>query len=79
MCFFFLFVIVFKNIFTNPVLIENERLQLAIIIPTDAPITVANDAIEMSTVATHKRVSDLSKYSKETIYLLLFCSLVLFL
>ena len=53
-----------------PVEIENARLKLALIIPTGAPITVANDAIEMLPVATDKTIYDLSKYSKEAIYLL---------
>ena len=47
--------------FTISVVIENVRLQLAIIIPTGAPITVANDAIEMLPVATDKTINDLSK------------------
>ena len=47
LCFFFLFLIVFKNFFTNPVVIQNVRLQLVLIIPTGAPTTVANDAIEI--------------------------------
>ena len=42
--FFFLFLVVFNNFFTIPVVIENARLQLALIIPTGAPIIVANDA-----------------------------------
>ena len=67
--FFFLFLVVFKDFFTNPVVIENARLQLALIIPTGAPIEVANDAIEMLTVATDKTINDLSKYSKGAIYL----------
>ena len=54
-------------------------LQLALIIPTGAPITVANDAIEMLLVATDKTINDLSKWSKKAIYLLSFYSLVLFL
>ena len=36
-------------------------LKLALIIPTGAPIAVANDAIEMLLVATDKTISDLSK------------------
>ena len=72
MYFFFLFLVVFKDFFTNPVVIENARLQLALIIPTGAPIAVANDAIEMLTVATGKTINDLSKYSKGAIYLLRF-------
>ena len=71
LCFFFLFLIVFKKIFTNPDVIENVKPQLAPIIPAGAPITVANDAIEMLPVATDKTINDLSKYSKEEIYLLL--------
>ena len=45
--FFFLFLIVFKNLFTNPDVTENTKLQLAPIIPAVAPITLANDAIEI--------------------------------
>ena len=56
--------------------IENARLQLALIIPTGAPIAVANDAIEMLPVATDKTINDLSKYSKEAITIY-FCPIVL--
>ena len=52
---------VLKNFFTNPVVIENARLQLALIIPTGAPIAVANDAMEILPVATNKTINDLSK------------------
>ena len=45
LCFFFLFLIVFKNLFTNPDVIENVKLQLAPIIPAGDPIIVASDAI----------------------------------
>ena len=41
-----------------------------LIIPAGAPITVANDTIEMLPVVTDKTINDLSKYSKEAIYLL---------
>ena len=61
MCFFFLFLIVFKNFFTNPDVIENVRPQLAPIIPAGAPITVANDAIEMLPANIDKTFTDLSK------------------
>ena len=54
LCFSFLFHVVFKSFFTNPVVIENARLQLALIISAGAPIIVANDAIEMLPVATDK-------------------------
>ena len=47
LCFFFLFCIVFKNVFTNLDVIENVKQQLAPVIPWGAAITVTNDAIEM--------------------------------
>ena len=61
LCFFFLFLVVFNNFFTIPVEIENERPKLALAILTGAPITVANDAIEMPPVVTDKTSNDLSK------------------
>ena len=61
LCFFFLFLIVIKNFFTNPDVIENVRPQLAPIIPAGAPITVANDAIEMLPDNIDKTFHDLSK------------------
>ena len=58
-CFFFLFLIVFKNIFTNPDLIKNVRPQLAPIIPAGAPITLASDAIEILPDNIDKTFNDL--------------------
>ena len=54
--FFFLFLLVFNSFFTNSVVTENARLQLALIIPTGAPKTVASDAIEILPVATDKQL-----------------------
>ena len=48
-----------------PVKIENARLKLALTIPTGAPMTVANDAIEILAVVTNKTINDLPKQSKE--------------
>ena len=59
--YFFLFLIVFKNSFTNPHITENVRPQLAPIIPAGAPITVVNDAIEMLPDNIDKPFNDLSK------------------
>ena len=50
---FFLF-LVFKTLFTNPDVIENVKRQLA-------PITLANDAIEMLPDNICKIFNDLSK------------------
>ena len=44
-----------------PVETKNARLKLALTIPKDAPITVANDAIEMLLVVMDKTINDLSK------------------
>ena len=60
------------NFFTDSVVTENARLQLALTIPAGAPITLANDAVEILPVATDKTVNNLSQYSKEAIYLLRF-------
>ena len=54
-----------------PVDIENARLTLALDIPTGAPITVTNDAIETLPLVANKTIKDLSKYSKQAISLLL--------
>ena len=61
LCFFFLSLVVFNNFFTIPVEIENARLKLALAIPTGAPITVANDAIEMLLLVADNTIKDLSK------------------
>ena len=61
MCFLFLFLIIFKNLFTNSDVVENVKLQLAPIIPAVTPIIVANDAIEMLPDNIDKTFNDLSK------------------
>ena len=61
LCFSFLFLVVFKNLFTNLYVTENVRPQLAPIIPAGAPITVANDAIEMLPANIDKTFNDLSR------------------
>ena len=70
LCFVFLFLNVFNSFFMIPVEIENARLKLALTIPTDALMTVANCAIEMLPDVTDKTINDLPKQSKEAIYLL---------
>ena len=61
LCFFFLFLVVFNNFFAIPVDIENARLQLALAIPASAPITVANEAIEMLPFVADKTIKDLPR------------------
>ena len=60
-CFFVFFFVVLNSFFTTPLKIEYARLELALAIPTGAPITVANDATEMLPVVADKTINDLSK------------------
>ena len=63
------FLVVFNRVFfTIPVGIENARLKLALAIPAGAPITVANDAIEMLTVVTDKTMTYQNRQKKQFIY-----------
>ena len=50
--------------------IKNVRLKLALIAPTVASMTVANDVIEILSVVRDKTINDLSKLSNKAIYLL---------
>ena len=61
LCFFFYFLLFLTVFFTIPVQIENARLKLALIVPESAPMTVANDAIEILPIVTDKTINDLSK------------------
>ena len=61
LCFLFLFLTVFKNLFTNPDVTENVKLELAPIIRAGIPITLANDAIERVPDNIDKAFNDLSK------------------
>ena len=54
----FLFIYFF---FTIPVEIENASPNLALTTPTGAPMTAANDAIEMLPCVMDKTINDLSK------------------
>ena len=65
LCFFFFFLVIFNNFFIIPVEIENGRIKLALANPTGAPITVANDAVEMLPVVADKTINDLSKCQKK--------------
>ena len=74
-----LFLVVFNSFFMIPVEIGNARLKLAHKIPTGAPIKVANDSEQILPITIDKIINDSPKYSKEAIYLLSFCLLILFL
>ena len=61
--FSFLFLIVFKNFFTIPEVIENVKLQLAPTIPiiVRTPMIVANDTKKLLPDNIDKSFNDLSK------------------
>ena len=75
---FFLYLVLFNSFLTIPVEIENAILKLALTIPTGAPITYANDAMEMLPVVTDQTMTYQNSQRKQYIYLV-FCSLILFL
>ena len=49
------------NLLLADITIENARLKLALAIPTGAPTTVANDAMEMLPLIRDRRTKNLSK------------------
>ena len=61
LCFFFLSFFFFNSFFLIPGEIKNARPQFTPSIPTIAPITIVNNAIEMLLVPTDKTINDLSK------------------
>ena len=66
LCFFGVVVIIF---FRVPVTIKNEKLKLAIAIPTGAPIIVSNNAIEVpSSVAENQLNTYQSSQKKQYVY-----------
>ena len=74
--FFFLFRVVFNSFFTIPVKLEITRLKLALAIRIGAPITVANDAIEMLPVVTDKTINNLSIVKRSNAFTETFASLI---
>ena len=56
-----MFLIVFKNFFTNPDVIKNVKPQLAPIIPEGTQVALVNDAIEMLPHNIDKTFNDLAK------------------
>ena len=51
LCFYFFFIAIAKNVLTNPLLNAKIKPMLALAIPTGAPITVANDAMDTPLLA----------------------------
>ena len=68
LCFFFLFLVAFNNFFTSPVHNEDVILKLALGIPIGAPITIANDAMEMLALVTDKTSNICQNNQKRDIF-----------
>ena len=59
-CFFFLFLVIFSNFLTIPVVREKIKVKLALAIPTGAPITLVNEIIDTPPVFALKTIKSLS-------------------
>ena len=58
--FFFLFLVIFDNFLTIPVVREKIKVRLALAIPTGAPIILVNEIIDTPLLAALKTIKILS-------------------
>ena len=68
-CFFFLFLVIFNNFLTIPVVIEKIKVKLALAIPTGAPTILVNEIIDTPPLVALKTNKFLSIQSKAVTYL----------
>ena len=61
LCFFLFYLIPFKSFLAIPLLIENTKLRLALVILTGAPIIVTDEAIETPPLVVDKTCKVLPK------------------
>ena len=59
-CFLFLFLVIFNNFLTIPVVKEKIKVRLALAIPTGAPIILAYEIIDTPLFVTVKTIKILS-------------------
>ena len=59
-CFFFLFLIIFNNFLTVPVVKEKIKVRLTLAIPPGAPIILVNEIIDTPLLAALKTIKILS-------------------
>ena len=78
MCFFFLFIVLFKSLFRITVVKERTRVKPSLAIPTKSPITIEKEMIDILPIVADKTIKLFSKQSKAAIYLLSFL-LIIFL
>ena len=55
-CFFFLFLVMFSNFLTIPVVREKIKLKFALVIPTGAPAILVNEVIDTPPLVALKTV-----------------------
>ena len=59
-CFFFLFLVIFSNFLTIPVVREKNKVRLALAIPTGAPTILVNEIIDTPLLVALKTIKILS-------------------
>ena len=59
-CFFFLFLVIFSNFLTIPVVREKIKVKLALAIPTGAPTILVNEIIDTPLLVALKTTKILS-------------------
>ena len=59
-CFFFLFLVIFSNFLTIPVVKEKNKVRLSLAIPTSAPAILVNEMIDTPPLAALKIIKILS-------------------
>ena len=59
-CFFLLFLVVFNNLFTIPVVKANKMVNPALAIPAGAPTTLINEVIDTLPLVAFKTIKVLS-------------------
>ena len=55
-CFFFLFLLIFSNFLTIPVVREKIKVKLALATPTGAPTILVNEIIDTTSLAALKTI-----------------------
>ena len=55
-CFFFLFLVIFSNFLTIPIVREKNKVRLALAIPTGAPIILVNEIIDTPPLVALKTI-----------------------
>ena len=60
LCFFFLFLVIFSNFLTIPVVREKNKVKLALAIPTGDPAILVNEIIDTPLAIALKTIKTLS-------------------